>query len=218
MEKPDQEETDHLIPPPPRPPPCVAFFADRSLQPSTCSCSCLSLLSPSSLLFAAAALSFLGSAIFLLWPSDPHLHVARISIDRVHVAFHPSVSVSVDLHLRISIHNPDFFSLDYDALDVAIGYREQRLGSVLSAGGHVRARGVSYVDAELHLDGIEVLHDIFYLIEDLARRSIPFDTVTEIRGLLHFLFFDVPIKGRISCLVNVNPTNHTVIRHDCHIQ
>lgn len=85
-----------------------------------------------------------------------------------------------------------------------------------SKGGHVMARGVSYVDAELHLDGIRVLNDVFYLIEDLARGSIPLDTVTEIEGQLHLFFLDVPIQGRISCAVHVNPENQTIIRQGCY--
>lgn len=63
-----------------------------------------------------------------------------------------------------------------------------------SEGGHIRARGVSYIDAMLRLDGIRFLNDVFYLIEDLARGSIPFDTVTEIEGQLHLFFLDVPIQ------------------------
>lgn len=58
----------------------------------------------------------------------------------------------------------------------------------------MRARGSSYINATLDLDGIEVLHDVFYLLEDLARGSIPFDTVSEVRGKLGLFFFEIPLK------------------------
>lgn len=72
------------------------------------------------------------------------------------------------------------------------------------------------MDAELKLDGIRIISDVFYFIEDLARGSIPFDTVTEVDGQLHALFLDIPVDGRISCAVNVNPENQTVVRQDCY--
>lgn len=85
---------------------------------------------------------------------------------------------------------------------------------MISKGGHLVARGVSYVDAELHLDGIRVLNDVFYLIEDLARGSIPLDTVTEIEGQLHLFSLDVPIQVCISSPIDYSlfllPLIHTI--------
>lgn len=69
-----------------------------------------------------------------------------------------------------------------------------------SDGGKIRARGVSYVDAELDLDGIRVISDAFYLIEDILKGSIPFETVTEVDGRLHVLFFDIPVDVSLSFL------------------
>ncbi|XP_020580284.1 uncharacterized protein LOC110024579 [Phalaenopsis equestris] len=146
------------------------------------------------LLISAAILALFGLTLFLIWPTDLDLHVARIRLDHVRVFTDPNDTISIDLRLRIRVRNPNFFSLHYDYVAVAIGYRSEHLGSVLAAGGKIRARGVSYVDAELRIDGIQVIHDVFYLIEDLVRGSIPLETVSEVKGLLHLIFFDVTIK------------------------
>lgn len=57
----------------------------------------------------------------------------------------------------------------------------------------MRARGSSYVNASLELNGLEVIHDVIYLIEDLIRGVIPFDTVTMVKGELGVLFFEIPL-------------------------
>ncbi|GJM96284.1 hypothetical protein PR202_ga13105 [Eleusine coracana subsp. coracana] len=96
--------------------------------------------------------------------------------------------------LKVRVRNPDLFGLDYSRLAVDIGYRGAKLGRVTSGGGHVRARAVSYIDADLHLNGIRVVEDAFYLLEDLARGSVPFDTVVEVEGHLRFFFLSLPVK------------------------
>ena len=59
----------------------------------------------------------------------------------------------------------------------------------------MRAKGVSYLDAELRLSGIRVLEDAFFLIEDLARGSVLFDASTElVDGELHIFGIDLPIE------------------------
>ncbi|KAF2303899.1 hypothetical protein GH714_024242 [Hevea brasiliensis] len=93
---------------------------------------------------------------------------------------------------------------------------EERAGLVRSQGGKIRARGSSYVNALLDLNGLEIIHDVFYLIEDLARGVIPFDTSTKVHGELGLLFFKIPIKARVSCEVYVNTDNQTIVRQDCY--
>ncbi|EEE59744.1 hypothetical protein OsJ_12210 [Oryza sativa Japonica Group] len=94
----------------------------------------------------------------------------------------------------VRVRNPDLFALDYGRLDVDIGYRGAPLGRVTSGGGRVRARAVSYIDANLSLDGISVVEDAIYLLEDLARGSVPFDTVAEVEGHVHLFFLSIPVK------------------------
>ncbi|KAM0943650.1 hypothetical protein DsansV1_C13g0124421 [Dioscorea sansibarensis] len=191
-----------------------SYHRRRSLR-HRCRC-CSSLLSSSCLISLAFVSAIIAASLFFLWPSDPEVSVTRFRLQRIHVATKPTVSLGICIGLEAKVRNRDFFSLDYDEMVVAIGYRGRRLGSVRSEGGHIRARGVSYIDAVLRLDGIRVLNDVFYLIEDLARGSIPFDTVTEIEGHLHLFFLDVPIQGNVSCEVHVNPKNQTVIRQNCY--
>lgn len=86
------------------------------------------------------------------------------------------------------------YSMEYRALDVTVWYRGKRLGHVRSDNGTVRARGASYVDAEMDLEGVEVFSDVVFLLEDLAKGTIPFTTVTEVQGHLGFLFFQFPLQ------------------------
>ncbi|CAD6214119.1 unnamed protein product [Miscanthus lutarioriparius] len=136
----------------------------------------------------------LALAGFLLWPADPDVSLARLRLAHVSVVARPAVAVTISAALKVRVRNPDLFALDYNRLDVAIGYRGAPLGRVTSGGGRVRARAVSYVEADLQLDGIRVVEDAIYLIEDLARGSVPFDTIVEVEGHLHFFFLSIPVK------------------------
>jgi LEA14-like dessication related protein len=118
--------------------------------------------------------------------------------------------------LDLKIRNPDFFSIDYSYLNSTVLYRGRRLGSVTSQGGHVRARGVSYVQADLNLDAVRIIDDVFYLIEDIASGTIPFETETHIVGDVHLFFLNVPVQGKISCSVGVNPQTQSIVKQDCY--
>ena len=53
----------------------------------------------------------------------------------------------------------------------------------------MQSRALSYVNATFDLNGLEVIHDVFYLLEDLAKGVIPFDTDTQVNGVLGLFFF-----------------------------
>ncbi|RRT62169.1 hypothetical protein B296_00040373 [Ensete ventricosum] len=165
----------------------------RHRRGGCCHC-CGSLFSSSTLLSSAFLLVILCSAAFFLWPSDPQLTVARLRFDDLRVTPPPFATIDVVLSVDLRVRNPDFLALDYRSIVVSIGYRGRPLGSVTADGGHIRARGVSYVHAKLDLDGIRVLNDAIYLIEDLSRGSLPLDTVTEVQGRMRLFFFDVPVR------------------------
>ncbi|CAN6449759.1 unnamed protein product [Victoria cruziana] len=151
-------------------------------------------------------LCLLSGAIFVVWPSDPRLDVVRLEMDHIRIstknpappslAGMPSVFLDVLMNLTLRVSNPDFFGVNYRSVAVSIGYRGKDLGFVTSEGGRIRARGVSYIDAVLDLDGIQVLHDVIYLLEDLSRGSIPFESLADLEGALDLFFFEVPLKGR----------------------
>ncbi|KAG6516334.1 hypothetical protein ZIOFF_026793 [Zingiber officinale] len=167
-------------------------------------------------LLFALALAALGVALFLLWPADPDLRVARLHLDGVHLSTSPSLCLNVSISLSVKVRNPNFFSLDYDSLVSTIGYRGRKLGSVTSEGGRVGARRVSYLDADLQLNGIRVIHDIFYLLEDYRRGSIPFETITEVQGKLRLFFIDVPVEILLPVLLQALFVN-TYIGPRCYI-
>lgn len=75
-----------------------------------------------------------------------------------------------------------------------MSYRGKHLGSVNAAGGRVEARAGSNLEAELQLDGVRVVDELVYLIEDLRKGSVPLDTVTEVEGSLGLIFAEIPVK------------------------
>lgn len=88
--------------------------------------------------------------------------------------------------------------MNYDSLLVAIGYRGKQLGHVTSDGGNIKAREASYVNATLQLEHVEILTDVVFLLEDLAKGAITFDTESEIGGKLQVFFFDLPLKVNLT--------------------
>ncbi|KAL9817308.1 putative Late embryogenesis abundant protein, LEA_2 subgroup [Arabidopsis thaliana] len=148
-----------------------------------------------SLLFTAVIL-LLSAAVYLLYPSDPDITVSRINLNHISVVDSHKIALDLSFSLTIKVRNRDFFSLDYDSLVVSIGYRGRELGLVKSKGGHLKARDSSYIDATLELDGLEVVHDVIYLIGDLAKGVIPFDTIAQVQGDLGVLLFNIPIQHR----------------------
>lgn len=146
-------------------------------------------------IFLALLLLFAG-AVFLLWPSHPDVSIVRLHLDGFRIHTHPIKSLDVNLHLTVKIRNKDFYSLDYDSIIVSIGYRGKQLGLVRSNHGHVRARGYSYVNASLALNGLEILADVIQLLEDVSRGEISFDTVSEVDGQLGLFFVKLPIEVR----------------------
>ncbi|CAD5167327.1 unnamed protein product [Musa acuminata subsp. malaccensis] len=194
----------------------LPVYPRRRRQRCGCFSCCGSLISSSSTLLSAAFFLVLLSSAFFLWPSDPVVTVTRFHLEDIRVTPPPLAAIGISLRVDLRVRNPDFFSLDHRSIVVSIGYRGRPLGSVTANGGHIKARGVSHVHAKLKIDGIRVWNDAIYLIEDLARRSLPLDTVTEVDGRMRLFFVDVPVQGKISCLVSVNPETRELINQDCY--
>ncbi|CAL0323984.1 unnamed protein product [Lupinus luteus] len=167
-------------------------------------------------LFSIIALLLIAAATFFLYPSDPKIHLARIRLNRVAIRAKPKPVLDISFSITVQALNKDFFSLSYDSLAVSVGYRNREIGFVSSGGGEIKARGSSYIDATLSVDGFEVIYDAFYLIEDLAKGVIPFDTSTRFEGKLGLFFFNVPLKATVSCEVYVNINNQTIAHQDCY--
>ncbi|KAF8027542.1 hypothetical protein BT93_E0447 [Corymbia citriodora subsp. variegata] len=218
----DQPKPDPNAPPPPSPPgfyytplppqpPDQHYVALPFYYPRRRRCCTLAsaLLSISSLvLFAALA--------YVLWPSDPRLKIVRLWPTRIRIRTVPVLAVDISMLATIRVRNADAYWMDYGRLDVAVGYRGRMLGRVRSGGGHVRAFGSSYVDAALELNGVELLAEAAFLMEDLAKGRVPFDTLTEVEGHLGLWFFRFPLKAQVSCEVLVNTKNQTIVRQSCY--
>ncbi|KAK8559864.1 hypothetical protein V6N13_016597 [Hibiscus sabdariffa] len=167
-------------------------------------------------LLYAAAFVLLAALTFIFWPSDPEIKIARMHVNHMQVHTKPIVTLDLSLVLTLKVRNWDVYSMDFTMLDVAVGYRGKTLGHVKSEHGHVRAMGSSYVEAVLELNGVEVFSDVVYMLEDLARGTIPFDTVTEFVGWLGFSFLTFPLKAKISCEIVVNRASQNIIRQNCY--
>ncbi|XP_004486731.1 uncharacterized protein [Cicer arietinum] len=161
------------------------------------------------------SLLLLFTSAYIFWPSDPYLKIVRLKLKRIKVHRVPHITVDISMLLTLSVQNADVYSMDFGAVDVAVSYRGKPLGHVRSENGHVRAMGSSFVDADAEFAGIGVLPEIVFLLEDLAKGTVPFDTVSQVRGQMGILFFHFPIKAKLSCEVLVSTINQTIVRQHC---
>ncbi|XP_051147778.1 uncharacterized protein LOC127262949 [Andrographis paniculata] len=164
----------------------------------------------------AVLLIYVVAGGYLLWPSDPELSVVRLRLDRLRFHTDPKVSVDATVDLTVRVRNRDFYSMDYDSLVVAVEYRGERLGFVTSDGGRIERRRSSYVNATLQLDGVAILTDAYWLIEDLERGAVTLETVSEITGKLGVLVFDLPLKTKMQCEVSVDTESRKIHRQSCY--
>ncbi|XP_073224007.1 uncharacterized protein [Cicer arietinum] len=146
------------------------------------------------------SLLLLFTSAYIFWPSDPYLKIVRLKLKRIKVHRVPHITVDISMLLTLSVQNADVYSMDFGAVDVAVSYRGKPLGHVRSENGHVRAMGSSFVDADAEFAGIGVLPEIVFLLEDLAKGTVPFDTVSQ---------------AKLSCEVLVSTINQTIVRQHC---
>ncbi|XP_021673138.2 uncharacterized protein LOC110659465 [Hevea brasiliensis] len=157
----------------------------------------------------------LAALFYLFLPSDPSLKIVRLRLNKLHIHTLPIISIDVSLHLTVKVRNLNVYSMDFRHIDVSLKYRGKRLGKVRSGQGHVRALASSYVDAEMEFNGVRILSDVVYLLQDLARGRVPLDTATVFTGKLGFWFFEFPLKAKMSCEVLVNTNSQTIVRQNC---
>ncbi|KAI3418973.1 LEA_2 domain-containing protein [Psidium guajava] len=206
----------------PPPPPLPIYYTRLPPQPDAPNYILLPLHRPGTAsprrlrTICAGSLVLLATVAYILYPSEPDLDVVRLRLNRVHFRTVPQLLVDISLLLTVKVHNADVYYMDYSTLDVAIGYRGKMLGHVKSDHGHVRALGSSYVDAELEFDGVEVFSNVMLLLEDLAKGTVPLDTVTTVEGRVGLFFFGFPLKAKVSCGISVNTNNQTIGHQNCY--
>ncbi|CAL5089295.1 unnamed protein product [Urochloa decumbens] len=207
-------------PPPPPPPPTLVFVPVpapcapvlvrlRRLRPRRASC--LRRLCPLLL-----ALALLAGAAFLLYPSPPAARVDGIRVDSFRV--NPP-ELDLGLALRLRVGNPGFvLPLQYRAVSAAVSYRGHLLGSAKAwpGSGELAAREEVSADAQVWVDAGRVLDDVVELIGDLATGSVPLEIVTEVVGSIKVFRYHIPVKGLISCSVNISPETQGIISQDCY--
>lgn len=144
----------------------------------------------------------LGAALYFFWPCQPGIQVVHVHFNNINFQTVPKsgsdvpyMFMNISMATFLKIKNMDYFSMGYDSLHIGLGYRGQTIGVVESESGRVPARHTVYVNSTLELDGIEVLHDVVNLLEDLARKELPLDTVAEFNGRVQLLFAKISLKG-----------------------
>jgi hypothetical protein len=144
---------------------------------------------------------FLDAAFYFFWPTQPVIQVIGVNFNTINFqtapqpgSVVPRLFMNISMDMALKVNNMDYFSLEYDSLDVGLGYRGRRIGVVESEGGRLPARHTAYVNSTLELDGVEIFHDTVYLLEDLVRKELPLDTVAEFNGSVRVLLVKVPLK------------------------
>ncbi|XP_020235510.1 uncharacterized protein LOC109815260 isoform X1 [Cajanus cajan] len=157
----------------------------------------------------------LATSLYIMWPSDPDMKIVGLRLRRIKVHPVPPITLDISMILTLRVHNADVYSMDFGAVNVAVAYRGKMLGHVMSRQVHVRARGSSYVDADVEFAGISVLPELVMLLEDLAKGTVPFETISQARGQLGLFFFHFPMKAKLSCEVLLSVLNQTIVRQHC---
>ena len=123
--------------------------------------------------------------LFLQWAT---IQLAQVRLN--HIKFNSSSRLTPNLSfsLTVKVHNCNLFQLNYNSLDMSVGYKGRDLGFVSSQGERMRSR------ASLYMNRLEVIHNVFYLLEDLPKGVIPFDADTQVNGMLGLFFFKIILK------------------------
>lgn len=161
-------------------------------------------------------LALLAGLAFLLYPSAPAARVADLRVDSFRVQ---PPALDLGLGLRLRVRNTGFLlPLRYRAVSAAVSYRGHLLGSAKAwpGSGELAGRGEVYADAQVWVDAGRVLDDVVDIIVDLAAGSVPLEIVTEVVGSIRVFHYHIPVKGLISCSVNISPETQRIISQDCY--
>eukprot|EP00252_Welwitschia_mirabilis_P025613 TRINITY_DN8087_c0_g1_i1.p1 TRINITY_DN8087_c0_g1~~TRINITY_DN8087_c0_g1_i1.p1 ORF type:complete len:228 (-),score=6.75 TRINITY_DN8087_c0_g1_i1:345-1028(-) len=161
-----------------------------------------------------------GGCVYVLWPSEPRMELVRMKLEgiRWHTQIHPiSILLDVDLGVTAKVTNKNYVGVYYNHVMVNISYRGENIGSVRSESGYIGPRATAYVEADVNLTDID-LADVLYFLEDIAKGSIPFTSLTYFDGYIRILGFSVPLKATVNCEVLVDTQDHSVSNQDCSIR
>lgn len=175
--------------------------------------------------YGALSIIIILVAAYFVWPSDPRIEVVRMHLNKVEWktekspgSFLPRIFLDLSMGLTVKVTNRDYLGVYYDHVKVGIAYRGEKIGRVTSEkSAYIPPRGTKYVDATLDVHGIQVLTDVIYLLEDIARGHIPLQTVTDFDGHIRLLSLKVPLQAIMSCEIDVDTNEQTILRQDCDI-
>lgn len=160
-------------------------------------------------------------ASFFLWPRTLEMTVAEMDLSKIHFnvkkgdSFIPQVFLDLTLDLRLQARNPNFFGVTYENVTVSILFEDDELAQVESFGAKLDALSTSYADATLDLHSYRIASNVLRLLADVASRAVPLQTVTTCKGYINMLFLQIPLEGKVTCNLVVNPQDEVIISQDC---
>lgn len=175
--------------------------------------------------YGALSIVIILVAAYFVWPSDPRIEVVRMRLNKIKWrtetapgSFLPRVFLDLSMGLTVKVTNRNYLGVYYDHVNVGISYRGEKIGRVTSErSAYIPPRGTTYVDATLDVHGIQVLADVFYLLEDIARGHIPLQTVTDFDGNIRLFSLKVPLQAIMSCEIVVDTNEQIILREECNI-
>eukprot|EP00250_Pteridium_aquilinum_P012375 c20690_g1_i1 orf=38-772(+) len=186
----------------------------RRRRPGLChtnSCTCTILL--------LLAVSFISA--FFMWPRTIEMTVSDLTLSKIHFnikkgdSFIPQVFLDLTLDLRLQARNPNFFGVTYENFTVSISYEDDEIAEVESYGAELDALSTSYANATLDIHSYQIASNVLRLLADIASKALPLQTVTICKGHINVLLFKLPLEGKATCNLVVNPQDQIVISQDC---
>ncbi|XP_039049281.1 uncharacterized protein LOC120190248 [Hibiscus syriacus] len=128
-------------PPPPHEPPSPShYYTDVPLQPPDENYVVLRHYSPGGRLRwcgypglytdTASFLLLAATLLYIFWPSDPAIKLVRVHVNHMQIHTKPIISLDISLLITLKVKNSDVYSMDFDSLYVAVGYRGKMLGQL----------------------------------------------------------------------------------------
>ena len=170
------------------------FLARRKAHCTAC-CVALAVL----LILGALALAF----YFRYRPRPPRVVATPVdvSIDEFALLPHPSLRVSVGVHVVVA--NPSNSPFRYGASVGAVTYHGAPVGETLVPAGEVGGRSTARVEPATVVDGVKVAENPHFA-SDAVAGVLPFVAVVRVVGkALVLRAFEVPVAVEVVCFVRM---------------
>ncbi|KAI5082624.1 hypothetical protein GOP47_0002367 [Adiantum capillus-veneris] len=166
-------------------------------------------------------LSLASVVSFFVWPRTLEITVTDITLRNIHFnvkkgdSLIPQVFLDLSLDVRLRARNPNFFGVTYENVTVSILFEGDEIAQVESYGAKLDALSTSYADATLELHSYCIASNVLKLLADVANKALPLQTITMCRGNINLYILKLPLEGKVTCNLVVNPQDQLIISQDC---